>query len=114
MAPKRCAIEGEPVNTWSRSRLHPTVLSGTPVTADPQASRIGAGHGGAIISLTRKRPEVQILQRPPTRLVKRERPLATPIDALPARFYGECLAARRGETTMTSVSRRHRFQLVHA
>ena len=41
-------------------------------------------------------------------------PLGTTIDALPAWSYGECLAARRGETTMTSASRRHRFQLVHA
>ena len=38
-----------PVNTWSRSRLHPTVLSGTPVTADPHVSRIVAGHGVASI-----------------------------------------------------------------
>ena len=32
------------VNTWSRSRPHLTVLTGTPVTANPHGSRIVAGH----------------------------------------------------------------------
>jgi hypothetical protein len=40
--------------------------------------------------------------------------LGAPIDVLLARFYGDGLAARREETTMTSAARRDRFQLVHA
>ena len=53
-------------STPVRSRPHPTVLTGAPVTANPHVSRIVAGHRVASISLTRKRPKVQILPAPTT------------------------------------------------
>ena len=53
------------VNAWSRSRPYSTVLTGTPVTSRIRLTCKGAAQRLPPTSLTRKRSEVQILNRPP-------------------------------------------------